>query len=220
VLQGWAGGVISTVYFAHVPLLIFWWAYGLRRVPWRCLVAATCVTLGISVAWEIFGRTMVGLEFTTDNSSAIGASLHGWLEGLRRPLSEIAVYVRGGTLRDGPVASVIAIRGIVFSAFPYPWWALAGLGFIVSSPQDRSWALAFVMAGLVPAIVILSLLPLPRAAFYMYPAVYVMAARGALRLGRVAGGAALFTLALVSNADLFGVHVFITRFHESMGSSW
>ena len=214
-LLGWAAGVASTIYFAHIPLLIVWWVYGLRRAPWRCLVAATLLVLGISTAWELFGRTLVELEFTTDNSSAIDASFRGWLAAFQRPFAELLVYLRGG-----PVAGAAAIRGTLLSAFPYPWWALAALGFVTSPPEDRSWALALVMGGLVPAIVILSLLPLPRGAFYMYPAVYFMAARGALRLGRVAGPLALGGLALVSNLDLFGVRIFISRFHESLGAAW
>ena len=214
-LLGWAAGVASTIYFAHIPLLIFWWVYAARRVPWRCLLAATAVVLGISAAWELVGRGLVGLEFTTDNSSAINASLRGWVSAAQRPLSELLVYVRGG-----PLAGAAAVRGTLLSAFPYPWWALAALGFIGSTPEDRSWALALIMAGLVPAIVILSLLPLPRGAYYMYPAVYFMAARGALRLGRVGGPIALALLAMVSNMDLIGVHTFITRFHESMGAAW
>lgn len=214
-LLGWAAGVASTIYFAHIPLLIFWWVYGARRIPWRCLVAATFLVLGISLGWELVGRTLVGLEFTTDNSSAIDSSLRGWLSTVLRPWHEMLIYLRGG-----PVAGAAAIRGTLLSAFPYPWWALASLGFITSPPEDRTWALALVMAGLVPAIVILSLLPLPRGAFYMYPAVYFMAARGALRLRPVAGGAALVLLALVSNLDLLGVHRFVTHFHESMGAAW
>ena len=214
-LLGWAAGLASTIYFAHIPLLIFWWVYGVRRVPWRYLAAGTAVVLGISLVWELVGRTLVGLEFTTDNSSAIDASLRGWLATVQRPWHELLVYLRGG-----PVAGAAAVRGTLLSAFPYPWWALAALGFWISPPPDRGWATALAMGGLVPAIVILALLPLPRGAYYMYPAVYLMAARGALRLGPVAGAAALALLALTSNLDLFGQHMLITRFHESMGSGW
>jgi hypothetical protein len=226
-LLGWAAGVASTIYFAHIPLLLFWWVYGLRRVAWRHLVAASLVALAISTAWELCGRLAVGLEFTTDNSSAVGASIGAWLSNLRRPPSEVLTYLRGG-----PVAGAAAIRGTLASAFPYPWWALAAVGFAASPARDRSWALAFFMAGLLPAIVILSLIPLPRAAFYMYPAVYLMAARGALWLGdavsrfsaRAVGvavtAAALGVVVLTSNLDLLGDTLLITRFHESMGSAW
>ncbi len=242
-LLGWAAGVASTIYFAHIPLLLFWWVYGLRRVPWRYLLAASVVTLAISATWEVYGQSVVGLGFTTDNSSAVGSSIAAWLTNLRRPPSDVLTYLRGG-----PVAGAAAIRGTLASAFPYPWWALAAIGFLASPPRDRSWALAFFMAGLLPAIVILSLIPLPRAAFYMYPAVYVMAARGALTLGdlvvrclRLATSpdpegvgrparihpvslavtvAALASVVFTSNLDLLGDTLLITRFHESMGASW
>ena len=214
-LLGWAAGVASTIYFAHITLLIFWWVYGVRRVPLRCLLAATGLTLGISLAWEVVGRTLVGLEFTTDNTAVMDSSLRGWLSVMQRPFSELLVYLRGG-----PLAGAAAIRGTLLSAFPYPWWALAALGFIASPPPDRGWALGIVMSGLLPAILVLALLPLPRLAYYMYPAVYFMAARGALRLGRFGGPAALVLLVVVSNLDLFGVHTLVTRFHESMGGAW
>ncbi|HEU5317078.1 MAG TPA: hypothetical protein VFX49_13295 [Chloroflexota bacterium] len=220
-LLGWAGGVASTIYFAHIPLLLFWWVYGARRVPWRCLAAATLVTLAISLAWEISGRTLVGLSFATDNSAAVGDSVGAWLANARRPWQDVLVYFRGG-----PLAGAAAIRGTLISAFPYPWWLLGAAGFAASRAADRSWALALVMAGLLPAIVILSLIPLPRAAFYMYPAVYVMAARGALVLGRLtrlrwaAVGAAVAVLVFAGNLDLLGSDLLITRFHHSAGAAW
>jgi hypothetical protein len=220
-LLGWAGGVASTIYFAHIPLLLFWWVYGARRVPWRCLAAGSAVTLAISIGWELWGRGLVGLSFTTDNSAAVGDSVGAWLANVRRPWSDVLVYLRGG-----PLAGAAAIRGTLISAFPYPWWLLAAAGFVTSRDSDRAWALALVMAGLLPAIVILSLIPLPRAAFYMYPAVYVMAGRGALVLGRltrlrwVAVAAAAAVLILTGNLDLLGSDLLVTRFHHSAGAAW
>jgi hypothetical protein len=214
-LLGWAAGIASTLYFSHITLLIFWWVYGARRVPWRCLVTATGVALGISAAWEVWGKALVGLEFTTDNTAVMNDSFRGWLSIAQRPVSELLVYLRGG-----PVAGAAAIRGTLLSAFPYPWWALAALGFLFSPPRDRNWALGLVMSGLLPAILVLALLPLPRLAYYMYPAMMVLAARGALRLGPAPGAIALGGLALVSNLDVFGLHTLVTYFHESMGASW
>jgi hypothetical protein len=172
-LLGWGAGVASTIYFAHLPMLIFWWVYGLRRVPWRCLLAATAVVFAVSFSWDAFGTAAVGLGFTTDNSAAVGGSVGGWIAHLHESWLALLTYFRAAT-----------VRGTLVGAFPYPWWALAALGFALSSRADREWALAVAMAGLIPTIALLSLLALPRAAFYMYPAVYLMAARGALVCGR------------------------------------
>lgn len=235
---GWGAGVASTLYFAHIPLLIFWWIYGLRRVPWRHLAAATAVTLVISLGWEWFGRNVVGMDFLTDNSSIAGDAVRLWLAHVFLPWPVVLIYFRGGAL-----AGAAALRGTLLSAFPYPWWALAAVGFATSRRADREWALAIVLGGLVPSLVILSLLPLPRVAYYMYPAVYVMAARGAITLGRlcaaalratikpaaerperlafaVALAAALAGLALTSNADLLGYQQLNARFHLSMVEGW
>ena len=244
-LLGWAAGVASTLYFAHIPIAIFWWVYGARRVAWRYLLAGTAVALAISAAWEVFGRLVVGLGFTTDNSGAIGEAIGAWARHLQ------TTYVATLTVvRAAPAG------GTLLGAFALPWWLLAALGFAASSRDDREWALALGMAGLLPAIVIISLLPMPRAAFYMYPAVYLLAARGALVLGRwgaaglanltrwppsVAGrgydtaavearwrriatgamvAAVAGALALVSNVDQLDDHRLNQGFHFSAGGGW
>ncbi len=177
---GWGAGVAATVYFTHFVILTFWWLFGLRRVPWRYLLAATAVALGISWLWEGYGRSLVGLGFTTDNSGLIGDSLSRWLRHLRAPFPELLTYLRGG-----PLAGAAATRATLAGAFPPLWWILAGVGLLGSSRADREWALAVAMGALLPTLILLSLLPLPRLAYYMYPAMSLMAARGALHLGTV-----------------------------------
>jgi hypothetical protein len=60
----------------------------------------------------------------------------------------------------------------------------------------------------------------------MYPAVYVMAARGALAMGRATRlpwlivPAAVAVLVFASNLDLLGNESLITRFHHSAGAAW
>ncbi|MGI8422853.1 MAG: hypothetical protein ACR2NO_01825 [Chloroflexota bacterium] len=229
-LLGWGGGVASVLYFAHIPTLIFWWTFGARRVPLLSLCAATSLTLGISVSWALFGSRVVGLGFASDNSVALTDSLTAWVAHLREPLTQVLTYFRAAT-----------VGRTLTGAFPTPWWILAGVGVLVTSRADREWLVAVVMAGLVPAIVILSLLPLSRAAFYMYPAVYLLAAQGALVIGdlgrvvvsrfmrrpREAGWVSgalvvgcLGVLMLTSNADLFGNHYFTVRFHFTPLIPW
>jgi hypothetical protein len=226
---GWGAGVASTIYFTHVPIAIFWWVYGLRRVPWRYLAGATALAFAISFSWEVVGTSLVGLAFLTDNTAQVGEAIGRWLANVEAPWSAMADYFRGSS-----------IRGTLLGAFWYPWWLLAAVGFAASTRADREWALAVGIAGLVPALAILAMLPLPRIAYYMYPAVYVMAAKGALALGHLAarwftGGAgvgasrpvalavaaaALAGLCLASNVDLVGFELPNVWFHFSAGSRW
>jgi hypothetical protein len=227
---GWGAGVASTLYFTHYVLLIGWWLYGLRRIPWLYLVAVTCLTFGISVAWELWGRTVGGLAFLTDNTNVINVAVGGWSSRLSGSwLEDLA------QLRDEPA------RGMLLGAFSYPWWMLAAIGFAAASRSDREWALAIMMGGLIPAILVIGMLPLPRVAFYMYPAMALLAARGALLLGvwgkqgvdrfgvpfkaaRVLGGTvtvvALGVLVALTNLDLLGMNWLITNFHYSTEFGW
>jgi hypothetical protein len=229
-LLGWGAGVASTLYFTQYVVLFGWWLYGLRRVPWRYLLAASAVTFGIAIAWELWGGAVGGLGFQTDNSSAVNLAFSGWITRARESWLSLLTHLRAS-----------AIRGTLIGAFPYPWWVLAAIGFWRSSRADREWALAIAMGGLIPAILLLSLLPLPRAAFYMYPAMVVLAARGALAIGagirwvaaRAAGGApvaryaaiALTALALVApaavtNLDLLGQQWMNKNYHYSTVFGW
>ena len=235
-LLGWGAGVAATIYFTHIPVFIFWWLYGLRHAPWRGVLAGTLLAAGISVGWELYGRSLVGLGFSTDNSGAVGDSVYGWIAHLQRSPDVVLEYLRGG-----PLAGAAAIRGTLLSAFSYPWWVLAAVGLVASSRAEREWLLALAMGGLLPAIVVLSLLPLPRAAFYMYPAVYFCAARGILVLARgaraalsrvtrapapprlgaaVALACCVLVLVAFDNADLLGFPQINARFHNSMGIEW
>jgi hypothetical protein len=224
---GWGGGVAATLYFAHIPAIIFWWIYGLSRVPWRYLATATAVTLAVAASWMLFGKHVVGLGFATDNTSVLDSAILGWVRHLGEPWTAIVTY-----FRFAPVFRTL------LGAFPWPWWPLATAGLLASQRDEREWLMAVIMAGLIPTVVILSLLPLSRASYYMYPAVYVLAARGALVLGRATGRLAahlalpaplhrpaaaavaalcLAGLAMAGNLDLLGYQHFNARFHFTPG---
>jgi hypothetical protein len=173
------------------------------------------------------------LEFRADNTSVLTDSLTTWAMHLREPWTKVVTYFRTAT-----------VFRTLLGAFAWPWWALAAAGFLASRREDREWALAVGMAGLVPAVVLLSLLALSRAAYYMYPAVYLLAARGALALGQGAGSlagkwaaappmgrlrsvvvpavtlGAFGALALTSNLDLLGYQELNTRFHFPVPARW
>jgi hypothetical protein len=225
-LLGWAAGVAATVYFTHISLTVFWWVYGLRRVPWRYLLAATALAFGIGTLWELWGQQLVGLRFLTDNSSLVGAATDSWR---KRLLTSWPGLVTG--LRD------LDSSGTVLGAIPPVWWLLAAVGLAVSRKDDREWALAGIVAGLVPTLAMLTLLPLPRIAYFMYPAVYFLAAQGIVWLARacarlLAGASlpapvarlsavavavgALAGLALLGNADTFGYALGNAQFHYGL----
>jgi hypothetical protein len=222
-LLGWGAGVASTFYFSHIASVVFWWVYGARRVPWRYLAAATALAFGIGALWELWGRSLAGLDFLTDNSSLVGSAAGGWLRQLRSSWPAIVEFARSAT-----------VAGTVLGAFPLIWWALAGLGLLVGSPDDREWGVAGVMAGLVPALAVLGILALPRIAYFMLPGVTFLAALGVVWLGRATGrwlartplprpaarasglalaAAAMALLALIGNADLLGDQSWNAQFH-------
>jgi hypothetical protein len=223
--MGWSAGVASTVYFTHLSVIAFWWIYGLRRVPWRSLLAATGLALGTGLLWEAYGHAVAGLAFATDNSSLVGTAARRWMGFIGAPWAELIAFLRASN-----------VSGTVLGAFPLPWWLFAGAGFLASSREDREWALAIIVAGLVPAIAMLAILPLPRVAYFMFPAVSFLAARGALTVaagatrwlpgptaGKAAAGVAaacLGLLALQGNADLFGYQAWNAQFHHALRLGW
>ena len=172
---GWAGGVASTLYFTHMSLIVFWWVYGLRRVPWRYLLLATALAFGIGALWEAVGGTgSVGLRFRTDNSSLVGEADRRWLA------QPAHVLAGAGRLR----AARPRRRGHRPGAFPLAGGSGRRWGWRSASRTNREWALAGLLAGLVPTLAMLTLLALPRIAYFMYPAVYFLAAQGIVWLAR------------------------------------
>lgn len=222
-LLGWGAGVASIIYFTHMVMIVFWWLYGLRRVPWWHLGVATVTAIAISLSWEVYGTRVVGMEFGSDNSNVLTDAVRKWLGLSINPWPELVVLARTTLMAD-----------TLLGAFPAPWWILASIGMVVSSGRDREWAIAVVMGGLASSLAISSLFALPRIAYYMYPAVILFAARGLLFVARTVGTAigqfphvhqfqkaatisivmsALAGLALMSNLDVFGNQNYNARFH-------
>ncbi|HEX2037225.1 MAG TPA: hypothetical protein VHS99_23860, partial [Chloroflexota bacterium] len=237
---GWAAGAAGLIYFVHLPALLFLWLYRVSGVrpaggtatsgsvagaptPLRGLgvvAVATVVCLAIVSGWERYAAALLGLNFSGGNNDYAAEAVKNWL----------------GVAGQGPVAvlnqlHLASLRGILVGAFYYPWWLLAALGVATSPREARRWAVAVLLAAAVPAIAFSIRFQLPRLAYFMYPAVYLLAAQGIeVMASRLAGRpgrrtwlvAALLVLALaaVSNADLTGWQQLNVWFHYAQGNTW
>jgi hypothetical protein len=226
-LLGWGAGVSSTIYFTHIAVVVFWWVYGLRRVPWRYLLVATAVAFGIGALWELSGHHLSGLKFGAENSGLVSEAVGRWIRQARGSWALLIAFMRSSDA-----------AGTALGAFPAAWWAFVAVGLVVSRRDDREWALAGIMSGLVPMVAMLGLLSLPRVAYFMYPAVYFLAAQGTVWLARATGRrlaqlrvprsvarvsgiavtvAAMALLASIGNADLLGDQHWNAQFHYALG---
>jgi hypothetical protein len=243
---GWATGAAGLVYLVHIPALSFVWLYGMAGVDRRSvrrtaagLVLASAVALALVAAWEAYASRLLGLRFEGGNNDLAGVALAGWVRLAR----EGPVYVIGQFHAS-------SIRGLLGGAFYYPWWALAALGLVACTPAQRRWSLAVFVTATLPAIAFTTRFNLPRVAYFAYPAVYLLAARGievlagaTARLARrrpdartvpalqprgvraapvwmVAVAVPLVVLAVLANVDLFGIQQLNLWFHYSQGTGW
>jgi hypothetical protein len=239
---GWAVGAAGLIYLANVPALIFLWLYAAARAPRRAMLlrwlagvaTASLVALAIVAAWQVYASALLGLSFAGGNNDLVGEAARGWISDVRRGM----MYVVGQLHADSP-------RGILGAAFYYPWWLLAVIGYAASDRENRRWTLAIILAASLPTIAFSTRFGLPRVAYFMFPAVYLLAARGveiaAIRLLNplratvaaphtlreafrpaplaVAGALAL-GLILMGNVDLLGNQQLNLWFHYSQGNGW
>jgi hypothetical protein len=229
-LLGWGAGVAATIYVSHFAIVLFWWLYGLRRVPWPLLLLATALAAGIVALWEVAGQGLAGLAFRTDNSGLASEAVRRWTE---LPVSGWRAVVDFARRQN--------VISALWGAFPPPFWLLAALGLAVASREEREWSVAALLAGVLPALAIMPMFGLPRIAYFAYPGVYTLAAMGVLwlarrlarcsgeaslhparaRAARVATAAALLgLLVLAANADLLGDRGLNAAFHYGVGIQW
>ena len=114
-LLGWGAGVAATIYVTHVAIVVFWWLYGLRRVPWPCCSWRRRWPSASAPCGRCAGQGLVGLAFRTDNSALVGEAVRRWT-GL--PASDWAAVVdfaappeRGRRLLGGLPAPLLAPGG-------------------------------------------------------------------------------------------------------------
>ena len=215
---GWAVGAAGLVYLVHLPALLVVWLAGLRHARLAGLALCGALALAIVLAWELVGGRLLGLSFSGGNNNLAGEALRGWL-GL----------ARGGASHLVGQLHASSLRGLFGGAFWYPWWALAVAGWWVSSTENRRWTLAIVVAAALPAIAFTTRFNLPRVAYFMFPAIYLLCGagigaltRGSLprSLGVAAAIALIALLVALSNADVIGLQQLYLWFHYSQGNKW
>ena len=217
---GWAAGAAGLIYLVYLPCVLFFWFYGAGRTRLVGLVGASVVVLAIVFGWERYASALTGLSFSGGNNDLAGEALRGWINLTRTSSAHLVAQLHASSP-----------RGLVVAAFYYPLLVLAMLGFAVSTPDGRRWAMAVLVAGALPAVAFTTRFTLPRVAYFMYPAIYVLAAAGIvwlagqlpaqrvwLRRGMMvalAGG-----LVLLTNADVVGLDQLTLWFHHSQGNTW
>ncbi|MBV9357867.1 MAG: hypothetical protein JO023_20340 [Chloroflexi bacterium] len=206
--SGFAVGTTLLVYDLYMlPLFVL--LYGWRRMA-RSRLALFLVASSVpKVLWAVYWWA-ARLPRYTQNEDHPMEALTAWIGLAQRtePLQWLPTY-----------GALIAHVGLnIFSAFLFlP--ALLALWELLHwrTLRDRGWYLAVLVAGFAPAAFMISTWPhIPRWYAYGYPAVYILAALGAVRIGRnwhVASRARPYAVAaailaicvLVANLDLLGV---------------
>jgi len=188
-------------------------------------------------AWQVYAGALLGLPFTGANNDTVGEAVWGWV-----------TITRAGLLPFVGQLHASSLRGMVGGAFYYPWWLLAAAGLAASGADNRRWSLAVIAAALIPAIAFSPRFNLPRVAYFCYPAVYLLAARGieatggaaariagqvdpavkhagprVSRSARLAAGVAVALVAVlvaIANVDVVGDQQLNVWFHYSQGNGW
>ncbi len=217
---GWAAGAAGLIYLVYLPCLLFFWLYGVARGRLAGLVLATAATLGIVVTWERLAAALLGLSFSGGNNDLAGEALGGWVNLARASAAHVV-----GQLHHS------SVRGLMVGAFYYPWWVLAAFGLAVSTRDARRWGLAVMLATALPAVAFTTRFNLPRVAYFMYPALYPLAAAGIVWLAgqvcrRSPAGRWVVVVALtgglvaLTNLDVVGLQHLALWFHHSKGREW
>lgn len=176
------------------------------------------MALSLPMAWEALAGRALGLSFTGGNNDLAGEALRGWLHLAHGGAAHVVGQLRASSL-----------RGLLGGAFWYPWWALAGLGWWASGPENRRWALIVIVAAALPAIAFTTRFNLPRVAYFMFPAIYLLCGAAMSALHRLApsrflgwAGVAGLTVLLIAlaNGDVLGFLQLYLWFHYSQGNQW
>lgn len=208
---GLAGG-IGFVFYDLYMLPAFVVIYGaLRRMPIRNLVLVLGAMIVPRAAWSLYWQA-AHLASYSHNEAHPAEALAAWFDSARtgEGLSRLKAYV------------LLAAHGALNIGAAFLFWPVVLAAWELwcrrRSPEAL-WFAAVAVAGFAPALFMLSTWPhIPRWYGYGFPAVYILAAAAAVRLGRILGPAeassgrvrVAVTLALVlpavvlANLDVLG----------------
>ena len=198
-LAGLAVGT-SLLFYDLYMLPAFVVVYGLlRRVPLRTLALVLVAMAVPRLLWSGYWQAAQLPSYSHNEQHPMEALL-AWFDTARvgagfSLIKGYALLAAHGLLNIG---AVFMFWPLAFAAWEFFWHRRR-------TPQ-ASWFVAVAVAGFVPALFMLSTWPhLPRWYGYGFPAIYILAAAAALRLGPRLGVALVLVPSIVlANLDLLG----------------
>jgi hypothetical protein len=208
VAAGFVAGLSFLVYDLYM-LPAFVVVYGLlRRMPLKNLALVLVAMLLPRLIWSGYWQ-VAALPSYSHNESHPAEALAAWLQLLRG----------GDLITVARSSAALAAHGVLNVGAAFLFWPILLAGYELwhqrKSPE-LAWYAAVLIAGFVPAAFMLVTWPhIPRWYAYGFPAVYILAAGGAVRLAaspsrsapvQAALATALIVPALVlANLDVVGV---------------
>jgi hypothetical protein len=178
-----AAGLASGVGFLFYDLYMlpaFVVAYGvLRRMPIRNLVVVLVAMVVPRAAWSLYWQ-VAHLASYSHNEQHPAEALAAWFDAARtgEGVARLKAY------------ALLAAHGLLNIGAAFLFWpvALAAFELIVLLKRrapESLWFIAVIVGGFAPALFMLSTWPhIPRWYGYGFPAVYILAAAGAVRIAR------------------------------------
>jgi len=209
-MAGLVGG-LGFLFYDLYMLPAFVVAYGVfRRMPLRNLAVVLLAMAVPRLAWSGYWQAAHLASYSHNETHPIEALL-AWFDPSRVGDSFVA-KIKGYAFLVAHGALNIGAVFLFWPLIPAAWelWVL-----VRKRAPEAWWFIAVVVAGFAPALFMLSTWPhIPRWYAYGFPAVYILAAAGALRIGRLlarspqlAVGLAVLVLlpaVLLANLDVVG----------------
>src|SRR6266851_4401718 len=176
---GLAGG-IGFVFYDLYMLPAFVMLYGLfRRMPLRNLALVLGAMIVPRAAWSLYWQA-AHLASYSHNEAHPAEALAAWFDSARTGegvFSKLKAYV------------LLAAHGALNIGAAFLFWPVALAAWELwcrRRPPEGAWFAAVALAGFAPALFMLSTWPhIPRWYGYGFPAVYILAASAAVRLGHI-----------------------------------
>jgi hypothetical protein len=208
-LAGLAVGASLLVYDLYM-LPLFVALYGARRMA-RARLGAFLVAAALpKLVWALYWSAAHLPRYTQNEDHPLEA-LRAWIDLAQRGgpgLSQLPAYAALAAHVGLNVLAAFLFLPALLAAWELLHWRQL---------RDLDWYLAVLVAGCAPAAFMVSTWPhIPRWYVYAFPAVYILAALGAVRLARTRrglgpraraalAGAVVLLLVVVANLDLAGV---------------